>query len=69
MKSDKSRAYPRRLVVPKKDDEKHIEELIEAIPYKHNKKKYKIDGVTVYHLRLKTQEILALKLAGYEIKK
>jgi hypothetical protein len=65
----KTKAYPRRVRVPNKEDEIRIDNLIADIPYNHNNKKYIIDGVRVYHIKLKTQEILAFKLAGFEVKK
>lgn len=63
----RNRAYPRKVTVTKNGSVPRLEELIAEIPYKHKKKKYIIDGVVVYHIRLKTQEELAFKLAGYEV--
>ena len=69
-KSSKDRAYPRRIDV-RIDQLPHMERLIANIPYCHKCRISKTDrsDKVIFHLRLKTQEILAFKLAGDEVRK
>lgn len=70
-KSPKARAFPRKINV-RITDIPRMEALIADIPYRHDCKIIRIasmDPWCTFWLRLKTQEILAFKLAGYEVRK
>jgi len=70
-KSSKSRAFP-RIILIRRSDIPRWEELISSIPYNHCAIRFNStssDEWITYSIRLKTQELLALRLAGYNIKK
>ena len=68
-KSTKARAFPRSIKVQKTDIPR-MEELIAGIPYNHRARKINPSdncSWVMYTIRLKTQELLAFELAGYDI--
>jgi len=70
-KSSKSRAFP-RIILMRRTDIPRWGEVISSIPYNHCARKLNptsSDEWITYYIRLKTQELLALKLDGYNIKK
>lgn len=71
MKSEKSRAYPRTVKVQKTDIPR-FESAVADIPYRHAMFKVNPSNEcswVMYTIRLKTQELLAFELSGYDIKR